>query len=598
MKKSKKLFLQSFLFILFPVITITAAYSYMIYLRKVNLLNAEIDKNQINAAQQAKDLLVIMDKSADLAEDFSNKEMKETSDKLISQGIAFEEQLKNGNINQLLNSIKIDTTIYEFYLIDRSLKVINSNNKNELGYELGVGNEQIKQQFRNMMATSTFIVDRASYSDLDEQARKFCYQGSGSKNYIYELSIYPERQKKMMDDFFTFLDSNNVKPYFNSLALFYGTNRFISPNSNATVPKSHQQAFLTAIEKNTTTSIVENQTDIELMYTYIYLPMKKGVFVNGWVLQLISSNQLKDNLLNESWYSFLKNVVIFSAILLVLLLFGIRTITNPLNIIIDTINEIKKGNLKKRIHIKSNNELGILANQFNETIDELEMAHTTLETKVVARTTELQTANAILFKQKNENELLLKETHHRVKNNLQIILSIIRLQAANSDKIMTTQSMTDIENRVLTLSSIHDSLYSGNAIDNVSSTLFIEQLVGNIFKSFSNQKNILYNLALDEFLIPSKDITSLGLLINELLTNSFKYAFNGKENGIIHIQLKIKTTHQVYFHYSDDGIGFDQTAMKEESLGLFLIQNFSQQLGGELKKIDTTGTAYEAVFLF
>ncbi len=595
-KPHKKLFTQAFLFILFPVITITAAYSYIVYKNNLAKLNADVDLSLLKAEKQVKEVLMLMDKATDLSEDLSNLEMKNTSTILFNKGAAFEEELKRNNINASLSKLNIDTIDYEFYLIDASLKVIKSNNPKEIGYELGSDSKEIKQEFINLKNNSSFIVDRAAYSDIDNSARKFCYQGSPSKKYIYEFSIYPKRQKQIIADFFRQIDSNNVKPYLTSLAIFYGTKKIISPNINASVPLAHQPNFLKTLSSGEPSTIIEKNNDLETTYKYSYMPMQKGVFVNGWIIQIVSNNQLKLNLFHDSLVAFLKNLLIFSAILLVLLLIGIKLITNPLKNIINTINEIKNGNLKKRITINSKNELGVLASQFNQTINELEESKQHLETKVEQRTIELKEANMILARQKNDKELLIKETHHRVKNNLQLILSLIRLQKNESEVNKVLLSMSDIENRVMTLAAVHDSLYSDNTGSITNASQFVTKLVEDIFKSINQNNQITYTLDIDGFDIHAKDITTLGLLINELITNSFKYAFINKKEGNITIKLKKENSQNTYFFYSDDGVGFNKNLIDKESLGLFLIENFSEQLGEKILKLDVPFTAYEAHF--
>jgi two-component sensor histidine kinase/HAMP domain-containing protein len=592
---NKKLFTQAFLFILFPVVTITAIYTYIAYRNRIQILNATIDTKQLEAQQDVQKLFAIMDKSCDVAEDYYNHELKATSNLLLNGGVALEERLITNNVNKVLHSIGIDTTVYEFYLIDQSLKVIKSNNPKEIGYEIGPGNETIKQQFRHIMTTKGFVVDRAAYSDIDSTTRKYCYQGATSKRYILELSLVPKREIDISRQFFNYFDAQHSSYYLKSMELFYATNKYLSPNIKHTIPQNHKEKLASIKNKvNNKIQITEELNGIVTTYNYVYIPMQRGVFVDGWILKLTATNEERLAIMKASLISFLINISLFSIILVSLLLFGVRKITTPLNSIITTINKIKNGAVNERINITNKNEIGVLAHEFNNALNEIEQHKLQLETKVTDRTLALKATNEQLSIETNRKELLIKETHHRVKNSLQMISSLIRLQASNIGGSKSELTFDDIQSRIMTLSSVHDSLYKGTTEVTVNANDFIPKLVGDIFYSVNNNKQITYTLTIDDFKLDAKHISTLGLLINECITNSFKYAFNHTKVGSITLELTLQSNGKIYFKYFDNGVGYTSNAIKTDSLGLFLINSFAEQLGGQIQKLETSGTCYEA----
>ena len=197
----------------------------------------------------------------------------------------------------------------------------------------------------------------------------------------------------------------------------------------------------------------------------------------------------------------------------------------------------------------------------------------TIKSEVVLKTAQLNKALKI-------KSLLLREVHHRVKNNLQIILSMIRLQSDKIIDISVKEKFTNIENRINAIAKTYNMLIVEENLENIDMEEYIEALLSDIESSmFHKSSNILLETEINASL-PLRKAVYIGIIINELVTNSYKYAFDGREGNVSIKLYKEKQTYNLIV--SDNGKGFIYN-QKNESLGLKLIQTLIvEQLKGTI----------------
>ncbi len=199
-----------------------------------------------------------------------------------------------------------------------------------------------------------------------------------------------------------------------------------------------------------------------------------------------------------------------------------------------------------------------------------------------------------------EKELLFKEVHHRVKNNLQIISSLLNLQSNTVTDSITLEALKQSQSRINTMSILHNKLYQTEDFSTVSIVDYLKQLVDSISSSYDDGKcQVFFDVNVDETIVFNLDIAiPFGLILNELITNSFKYAFVSMEKGIIKIDLNKDSNDQVRFIYHDNGVGLavDFRERAQNSLGLELIEMLSQQLNGTFKIENSSGARFEINF--
>lgn len=192
-----------------------------------------------------------------------------------------------------------------------------------------------------------------------------------------------------------------------------------------------------------------------------------------------------------------------------------------------------------------------------------------------------------------EKETLLKEIHHRVKNNLQLVTSLLNIQAEKESPQTIDEFLTQGQNRVKSMALIHEQLYRSDNISSIDIKEYAENLVKSIFEIHGNQ-SIIYKVQSDHTHLDIDQAIPLGLIINELVNNSLKHAFNTKDDGKLHVQMK-QSVDQLEVIVKDDGDGFSSNNSKN-SIGLQLVQILTKQLKGTFELHHQTGTTAKLVF--
>lgn len=232
---------------------------------------------------------------------------------------------------------------------------------------------------------------------------------------------------------------------------------------------------------------------------------------------------------------------------------------------------------------------------------QLEKERNTLEEVISERTAELIQQKEILEEKNSEQEILLKEIHHRVKNNLQIIVSLLNMQASKFDDPTVLRAIDETQNRIITMSLVHQRMYKTADFVAVEMKDYIDQLIENNLELFVPlQNNFKYeNNTTSDLKIDIETAIPLGLVINEMISNSFKHAFNdSSESHAIIVALENPDNHEFKLKYKDNGLGFPEGMNIEESpsLGLQLICSLVDQINGELKYYNEDGAAFEVTF--
>jgi len=190
----------------------------------------------------------------------------------------------------------------------------------------------------------------------------------------------------------------------------------------------------------------------------------------------------------------------------------------------------------------------------------------------------------------SEKELLLKELHHRVKNNLSIIKGIISLQNHNSLDVNGQQLVADFKNRIDAVATLHNTLYDPENLDSLNFRPFINDLCGGLNRSFGiNGKKITITIKMESYSIEISKATPLCLIINEVLTNSFKHAFTASNKGDIKISLN-KENNEIII--ADNGPGFNYEDIPNTSLGISLIKDLAEQIDAKFNYKNNNGTQF------
>jgi len=209
--------------------------------------------------------------------------------------------------------------------------------------------------------------------------------------------------------------------------------------------------------------------------------------------------------------------------------------------------------------------------------------------KIEKTVSALNTTQASLVARNTENELLLKEIHHRVKNNLEVVSSLLALQSNQVDDLNTKEAMLASQNRVHSIGIVHQKLYQGKNLGAIEMKDYFINLSESILDSFDAHKRVQVECAMNTLNVDIDTAVPLGLIVNELLTNTIKYAFPEGRSGKVQIKLEQAANGNLQMLVSDNGVGKSGT-INGTGFGGQLISLLTQQLGGTIKEDNNNGT--------
>ena len=197
-------------------------------------------------------------------------------------------------------------------------------------------------------------------------------------------------------------------------------------------------------------------------------------------------------------------------------------------------------------------------------------------------------------------KVLIKEIHHRVKNNLQVVASLLRLQSETIEDEKLQQVFGQSQSRVASMALIHEKLYKGEDLAEIDIGQYIKELFAELIQLNNVRDSIRYRTTVEKGIALDLDtMVPLGLVLNELITNSFKHAFPGRDQGMINLLLHRVADNEFELMYSDNGVGIPQEKLSSEgaTLGMSLIDSLVEQLNGYLTvESDGDGTRYHIRF--
>lgn len=234
-------------------------------------------------------------------------------------------------------------------------------------------------------------------------------------------------------------------------------------------------------------------------------------------------------------------------------------------------------------------EFGAISRLINRSVKDRHVLADEVEKRKQTET-ELQTALA-------QKEILIRETHHRVKNNMGIVSSILSLQERTVDSKETSAILKESISRIRAMSVIHERLYQSESQVSIPFSSFIDDIISQFSQLESEGTSIRFdaNVLEDEFDLDL--LVPIGLIVNEIVTNAIKYAFPDARAGTIYIELRKNDSSSLYeLSVRDDGVGFDTNLEHENSFGMKLIRGLAAQIRAELNIDGSNGTEFHLAF--
>jgi len=244
--------------------------------------------------------------------------------------------------------------------------------------------------------------------------------------------------------------------------------------------------------------------------------------------------------------------------------------------------------------------------------EKLKSAYKDMEVRIQNRTRELSQINQRLLgeiaerklveealnKSIKEKDVLLKEIHHRVKNNLQIVSSLLSLQSQYVNEPGSVELFKESQSRIISMALIHEKLYQTGDLTRINLSEYANELIGDLFRSYSVNTHLMkYQIESKNILLDINTAIPCGLIINELVTNSIKHAFPDNRSGEIKIDIQCQDGNCI-LKIADNGIGFpdDLDINDVKTLGLQLVTSLTKQLDGTIKLDREGGTCFTIKF--
>ncbi|RXJ90344.1 histidine kinase [Arcobacter sp. CECT 8983] len=556
-----------------------------------------ITQEQIKLAGEA--IVIQSELETELIKKDIENEIEKLKNKIINSNLDFNEikmtLKKNKKLNNYYFSIKYKKDVF--------------TNQNSFIYK-----EHKIKSFDTWQKYNTKYLDRTYSSHI-----KYYSYSSKIKNYIFSVFCTEEDLNPNHEDF-----EKKIKKYvqktFDTTAnlhkgktyLFWLNSKYLEDDSEPLFQKKKSKK-----EKKYTISNISNVSNIftgNLTAKQIMQASKKNFVEHkhknkaaiSWVrdlygdkyknytLLLIKTVYKEDLLKNVD--STLKKILpaTFIALILALLLafFLFKRLFKTINTLTYTAKEVNKGNKKIRSLVSGNDDIGNLGRAFDSMLNSFEENIKILDTKVEEKTKELQ--NSLL-----EKEILLKEIHHRVKNNLALTISLIKLQE-NKIKDKNTQTiLNDIQERIYTMELLHRKLYESSNLNSICFKEYVENLLEDISYTYDIEKKVEYKIDIEKIVLNIEIAMPCALILNELITNSFKYAFKDNPKPKLEISMKKTEKGTLLLIHKDNGKGLSKQIDLEtsETLGLKLINSISKfQLDGQITYSYEKGAVFKIEF--
>ncbi|WP_310556523.1 sensor histidine kinase [Flavobacterium sp.] len=194
-----------------------------------------------------------------------------------------------------------------------------------------------------------------------------------------------------------------------------------------------------------------------------------------------------------------------------------------------------------------------------------------------------------------EKETLLKEIHHRVKNNMQMVVSLLKIQSLDAKELSLEDFINVSETRINSMVLVHENLYQSNNLSKVDFKEYLNKLSASILSSYQGLKKIELQIDINQVYFDVQTAIPIGLIINELVNNAYKHAFNDKDKGLISVQL-IQNDEKFILTVCDDGLGITDHQINDKGLGLEIVKLLVSQIKGVSQIDNSNGTCFTMRF--
>ena len=574
----------AFILVLMPVFVFASIF---VYSNSKNELEVDFQQSKIRSEYEISSSIKLVDEGWKIFEKSLEKNMIEAFEPFLSAYNDSGSNLTNLNLSALQSEIG---SIYDLYIINASGVIIATTYEIDLGLDFS-NLDTFFAGLTKIRLGDQFVSDRITTETLTGTLRKFAYMPTPDHKYLLELGLVSDEFSSTIEE----LNYLNIAeelipldPYLENIRIFdrlayqEGLSNF---QPSLELFKKVRGVYETGIESENL-----NETTGHLI-KYIFVDLSDPNYPSNIskIVEITYNNYLiREALLTLRIQFILANLLIVSVIFIIVIVIT-KIFTTPINEIVQGVNEIAKGDLNYIIATKTQTDLQSIVESINTMVRERKRIDD-----------ELAQEGLILKKSLEDKEILLKEIHHRVKNNLQIISSLARLHKNVDLSTEAIQNNKDFQNRIQIMAMIHEILYGSEDMEFINLDQYVHSLVDFLFRSFQiSRSKINVSINIDEIRLNLDQGVLCGIIINEIITNTLKYAFqNNPLSKNIVIEIHELNDGKITMMFGDNGVGlppsFDHTLSK--TLGMQLIHGLSKQLGGSISIFRDEGLRYEISF--
>jgi two-component sensor histidine kinase len=355
----------------------------------------------------------------------------------------------------------------------------------------------------------------------------------------------------------------------------------------------------------TQTGLFSTEMDGEDTHVFYSRTENTGWALMSFIRTVRIDEQVEDIARNTLWAT-----AVCAVLAILFILQFSRQVVTPIRIITSRFKEIQAGGQESELHltITCRGEIGELVRWFNTFLNnqtekrrlekrDAERAQELIEVNQALRIeiSERKLAEEAMRAALQEKEVLLREIHHRVKNNMQVINSLLSLQAKKVENEDVRQALLESQYRIYAMAMIHETLYNGQNLAFIDLSVYLKNLIHHLREIYDSLAEVSIVFEIDKVELCIDQAVPCGLIINELITNAFKYAFPEGRKGEIQIKVYLTNDKEVVLEVSDNGVGLtpDLDLLNPSSLGLRLVDGLlKHQLEGSMDVVISCGTTF------
>ncbi|NVO08949.1 MAG: SpoIIE family protein phosphatase [Bacteroidales bacterium] len=429
--KQTTVFRQLIYNIVFPVVIALFILGLINFSTTRSILKESSKTRNFLISDEITQVLKFQDVTMSVLEDNLNPMLEQVSKKLTVNYFVSTKNIATADLNQIRNELKLESKLYDLYVIDTNGVVVNTTFKKDLGLNFFSFGEEHKALIKRIFSEGQFKSEKFTIEAKTRRLKKYTYQPTLDGKYIIELGIYSSTADQIVNIIKETLEELNIKEKsIVSAELFMNADNPFSLTKTDQLDPNEKEFIKQRFTKRDSSLINKRIERRHLSYQYFYMNSENSDLYKGSVIRIVSD---RTDEIRDEYFRLLSYVVIFIVVLVLIISLiyrKTRNITNPIRKLVTNVNRIADGNLSERAEVAGNNEITTLSQKFNVMIEQLEELYTDLDKKVKERTAQVVAQKEEIETQRDEIEKHRDQLAEQQKHIMDSINYAKRLQYA------------------------------------------------------------------------------------------------------------------------------------------------------------------------